>query len=102
MRFVTVARLEEVPPGKSKPIRIDGQAIALFNVNGTYHAIDDCCPHKGAPLWNGPVAGTEVVCPYHFARFDLVTGAALTPPTKHGVRVYRVQVVGDEVQVEMA
>lgn len=101
MPFVTVARTSEVPPGRGKAVTVQGWRVALFNVNGTLYAIDDTCPHKGAPLSEGPVAGTDVICPWHAARFDLVTGAFLSPPARKGVRTFRVQVVGEEIQVEM-
>ena len=45
--------------------------------------------------------GAELTCPWHAARFDLVTGTALCPPARGGVRVYKVQVVGDEIQIDM-
>ncbi len=101
MPFVTLATLAEVPPGKSKQVKIEGHVLAVFNVGGTCYVLDDYCPHKGAPLSQGPVAGTDVLCPWHLARFDLVTGRHLTPPAKRGVRSYPVQVVGEEIQVEL-
>ncbi len=101
MAFTKVATLEEVPPGKAKQVHVAGRVLALFNVNGTILAIDDACPHRGAPLSEGPVAGTEVVCPWHMARFDLCTGAHLSPPAKSGVATYRVQVIENEIQVDV-
>ncbi len=101
MPFHTVASLADLPPGKARAVTVQGWRIGLFNVNGTIHAIDDLCPHKGAPLSEGPVAGTDVVCPWHAARFDLCTGAFLSPPARRGVRTFAVQVVGDEIQVDV-
>jgi nitrite reductase/ring-hydroxylating ferredoxin subunit len=101
MAFVTVATLPEVPPGRGKQVTVQGWTLALFNVNGTIYAIDDTCPHKGAPLSQGPVAGTDVICPWHAARFDLCTGAFLSPPARRGVQTFKVQVSGDEIQVEV-
>jgi nitrite reductase/ring-hydroxylating ferredoxin subunit len=102
MAFVKVATVQEVPPGKSKQATVAGKALALFNVNGSFHAIDDTCPHRGAPLWEGDLEGSEVVCPWHGARFNVATGAHLCPPARSDVVSYKVQVVGDEVQVEVA
>ncbi|HSD46959.1 MAG TPA: Rieske 2Fe-2S domain-containing protein, partial [Pyrinomonadaceae bacterium] len=31
----------------------DGDELAVYNVNGEYYAIDNFCPHKGAPLSEG-------------------------------------------------
>ena len=102
MPFVKIASVAEVPAGKSKQVALGKRLIALFNVDGVIYAVDDACPHKGAPLSQGEVHGTEVICPYHDAAFDLTTGAHLCPPAKAGVRTHKVQVVGDEIQIEVA
>jgi nitrite reductase/ring-hydroxylating ferredoxin subunit len=101
MPFTKVATTQEVPAGTAKQVTVNGRAVALFNLNGTYYAIDDTCPHRGAPLWEGEVEGNELTCPWHGARFDVTTGSHLCPPARSGVAAYKVQVVGDEVQVEV-
>ena len=101
MAFVKAATVQEVPAGKSKQVKVGGKTIALFNVDGTFHALDDACPHRGASLWEGSVAGGEVTCPWHGARFSLATGAHQCPPAARGVTCYKVQVVGDEVQIDV-
>jgi nitrite reductase/ring-hydroxylating ferredoxin subunit len=101
MAFTTVASTAEVPPGTAKQVQVGGKSIALFNVGGTYRAIDDVCTHRGASLAEGECDGTEVICPWHGARFDLATGAVLSPPASRGVTAYPVQVVGDQVQIDV-
>src|SRR5438309_11683443 len=101
MAFTRVATINELPSGTSKQVILGGRKLALFNVDGTLHAIDDTCPHRGAPLSEGPLTGTEVTCPWHGARFDVTSGAHLCPPARNGVTRYAVRVVGDEVQVDV-
>ena len=101
MAFTTVAAVAEIPPGTGKQLTVHGRTIALFNVNGTYFAIDDTCTHRGASLAEGECEGAEVICPWHGARFDLLTGSALSSPARTGVQVYPVQGVGKEVRVEV-
>jgi len=101
MPFTKAATVQEIPAGKGKQVTLSGKVIALFNTNGGFYAIDDTCPHRGAPLSEGEVQGTEVICPWHNACFDLTTGAHLTPPAPHGVACYKMQVVGDEVQIDV-
>ena len=101
MAFTKAASVQEVPEGTAKQVQVGGRTLALFHVGGAYHAIDDTCPHRGASLAEGDVAGNEVTCPWHGARFDLTTGAHLCPPARNGVTAYKVQVVGDEVQIEV-
>jgi len=100
-RFMTVATIDELPPGKAKQVRVEGKTLALFNLAGTYHAIDDTCPHRGGPLSEGDINGEEVSCPWHGAAFTITTGAVLTPPAPTGVARYTVRVEGRNVEVEI-
>ena len=101
MAFVKVATVQELGPGQCKPFEAGGKPAALFNVGGTFYAIEDVCPHRGAPLHEGVCEGGVVHCPWHGAQFDLTTGAHLSPPAQRGVRAFAVQVVGDEVRVDV-
>ena len=38
----------------------DDQVIALFNVDGTLHAMDGVCPHAGGPLGEGTLRGATI------------------------------------------
>ena len=100
--FVTVARVGEIPAGGVKIVRVEDQSVALYNVGGTYYAIDDVCTHDGGPLAEGPVEDGVVECPRHGARFDVRTGAVLAPPATVPVPTYTVKVEGDEIQIGWA
>jgi nitrite reductase/ring-hydroxylating ferredoxin subunit len=100
MPFVKVATLQDIPPGQAKKIRVGDKDIALFNTDGGIRAIEDSCPHRGGPLSEGELIGQEVVCPWHGARFNVNTGAHLCPPANRGVCAYKVEVVGNDVQIE--
>ncbi|MFI5225026.1 MAG: Rieske (2Fe-2S) protein, partial [Nitrospirales bacterium] len=45
--FVTVASVEEIPPGTGRTVEVNGVWIALFNVDGSFYAVDNTCPHAG-------------------------------------------------------
>jgi nitrite reductase/ring-hydroxylating ferredoxin subunit len=100
-KLVKIAQTKEVAPGQAAAFDVEGQRIALFNVDGTFYAIDDMCPHAGGPLSEGCVAGDRVTCPWHGADFNLKTGAVCTPPAAEGVRAYKVVVEGDDIKVEI-
>jgi len=99
--FRKAARIEDVPAGQRKMVKVGGKRIALFNIDGNYYAIDDTCTHKGGPLSEGQVAGTTVTCPWHHSSFDLRSGDAMTPPAEVGVSTYNVRVVDDDIEIEI-
>lgn len=77
--IVTVGRVEDVPPGRGATVELlNGTELALYNVGGEFFAIENFCPHKGAPLADGRVCGHAVECDWHGWRFDLRTGECLT------------------------
>ena len=72
--FIKVATRGELPSGGKKLAEVDGRAIAVFNVDDAFYAIDDVCTHDGGPLAEGELIGCEIECPRHGARFDVRTG----------------------------
>ena len=101
MALHKVATTGDFPPGSARAIEVAGRSVALFNVEGTIHAIDNDCTHDGGPLSEGVVSDGCVVCPWHGAEFDLGTGKALTPPAVEDVRSYSVVVSGEDIAIEI-
>lgn len=97
--WVTVAEEKDLPPGTFKCVDIDDVLVAVFNLDGEYHAIENVCTHEYAELTDGDLEGDEIVCPLHGARFDIRTGEALTPPAYEPVAKLPVRVDGGVVQV---
>ncbi|MCU1334927.1 MAG: Dioxygenase, ferredoxin subunit [Bryobacterales bacterium] len=99
--FVKVAKTGEISPGEGKAVDVGTRRIALFNIDGTFYAIDDTCTHRGGPLSDGMVVGTEVTCPWHGAVFDVNTGSVLGAPAQRDVARYAVRVEGEDIEVEL-
>ena len=101
-RYVSVAKVGEIPDGGVKVVRLGDQDIAIYHIDGGYHAIDDICPHDGGELASGVLEGTVVECPRHGSRFDVRTGAVLTLPAVSPVTSYDVRLKDGEIQVAWA
>lgn len=99
--FVKVAKTSDIAPGQAKAVDIGARRIAIFNIEGTYHAIDDACTHRGGPLSEGIVVGTKVTCPWHGAAFDVTTGSVLGLPAPRSVVSYALRIDGDDIEVEL-
>ena len=102
--YTPVATLADLPPGSSRRVYAGSDAVALFNVNGTVHAIANRCSHARASLSEGTidVARCAVTCPWHEGVFSLETGQVLGGPPALPVAVYRVKVEGDAILIAPA
>ena len=73
--FVKVASMDEIAPGQARLVNIKGKEIALFNIEGTFFALENACTHEEGPLAEGEIEGHEVTCPWHSLAYrDYLTG----------------------------
>jgi nitrite reductase/ring-hydroxylating ferredoxin subunit len=100
-RPIKVAAVNELSPGQGKLVQVDGNNIALFNVNGTYHAMGAVCPHEDGPLHEGEVDGDTIIYPWHGYDFNVKTGEC---PLDSELRVltYVVKTERNDVFIEVA
>jgi nitrite reductase (NADH) small subunit len=98
--LVKVAKISDIAPGKSKVVDIDGRPIAVYNTNGTFHATDNYCPHKGGPLNEGTLIGNMVLCPWHRWAFDVTDGKCITNPIAK-VSCFEVIVEGEDLLIRI-
>ena len=97
--FVKACAVSEIAPGTGKTVTVDGMELALFNVGGTFYALDNQCPHRGGPLGEGEIEGCVVTCPWHAWQYDLATGESITDDLK--VAHYDTKVEGGDVLVAL-
>lgn len=72
--WVRVASADEIPVGTGKELAASNRVIALYNVDGQFHALDGVCPHAGGPLGQGTLDGNVVTCPWHGWQFNVTSG----------------------------
>jgi nitrite reductase/ring-hydroxylating ferredoxin subunit len=81
------------PDGQSCVFEVDGRRIAVFNVGGEFHAIDDTCTHRPASLSeDGELDDGVLVCGWHGSMFDLATGKNVGPPACDSLRTYDLEI----------
>ena len=98
--FVKVAKTSEIPAGQGKCVEVEGRRIAIFNVDGSYYAIDDVCQHQGGPLGEGELSGKIVTCPWHGWEYD-VTNGINTFDTDLKQEQFEVKVDGNDILVAL-
>lgn len=115
MQYVTVARVEEIPPGQTRMVKIGQCLILLVNEAGTFYALQGLCGHQNLPLEGGKVWQGVLDCPWHHFQYDIHTGENLYPRRVYpldalprlrqqvrSLRTYPVQVVDQNVQVRVS
>ncbi len=98
MAFVTVARVEDVPPGTVAHVRAGEEEIAVANVDDEFFATQGHCLHLKGPLGDGKLDGTVLTCPWHGWQYDIRTGLN---EFDHAIelRTYEVRVEDGEIKV---
>ena len=79
---------------------VNGKSLAVFNVDGTFHVIDNTCVHRGGPLGEGDLDGEVVTCPWHNWEYNVKTGVSVNNPSAC-VASYPVTIEGNEVKVDL-
>jgi nitrite reductase/ring-hydroxylating ferredoxin subunit len=99
--WIEVAHKSDCPPQSSLELVVEDRVIALYNINGTFYALDGVCPHQGGPLGKGRLDGCVVTCPWHGRQFDIRTGA---DQLNSNIRqpVFDVRVEGERVLLRIA
>ena len=97
--FVRVAGASEVRPGEMLAV-LDNRAV-IANVEGTFLAFANVCPHAGAYLAGGFLDGYVVECPWHAGRWDVRTGEALTMIATADIERYEVRVQGPDIEIRL-
>ena len=72
--WTRLSPVSDCPPGTALELIAGDRVVALFNVEGTFYALDGVCPHQGGPLGQGVLSGCIVTCPWHGWQFDVRSG----------------------------
>lgn len=98
-REIAVGKLSDLEDGEMKEVEADRRQILLARINGKVHATGAHCTHYGAPLAEGYLSGERIVCPWHHACFNAVTGDLIEPPAFDSLPRFDVEIKGEEIFV---
>ena len=98
--FEVVCRTPDIAVGESKCFEINGKWIGVYHLPDGFYAIDDPCPHAGASLALGRLAGDVIHCRIHDWGFGIKDGLCRERNLpQHKVQTYQVRVRDDEVSI---
>jgi 3-phenylpropionate/trans-cinnamate dioxygenase ferredoxin subunit len=99
--FKKLTKNELVVEGKILVIKTRYCNVALTRLNGEVLAFEDACTHDGEEISCGNLEGEVITCPRHFAKFNIKTGVVLARPATEPLPVYKVRLVGDDLEVDL-
>lgn len=99
MPDVELGLVADIPPGTMRQFQAGDDKVLVCNLNGTFHAVNGECPHRGAMLGQGQLHGALVVCPWHNWAFDVRTGEGISNPLAKLCR-FEVVVAGDKLVIK--
>ena len=106
-KFIRVCKITEIPDNKRgrKFILEDDTEIAVFKVDGHFHAVINTCPHNQTHmLYDGKIdENLYLECPVHGWRFNLETGMTHRDckELSSKLEVYKTKVENGELYVEV-
>ena len=99
-KLAKIAETGDLDPGQCRVVEVEGKTLAVFNVDGSFYALDNTCLDRGGPLGEGDLDGKIVTCPWHGWQYDVSTGANANYPAVK-VTCFPVKVEGPSVFVEV-
>lgn len=100
MAFVRAGSITDVPPGTICELQVKGKGVAVANIGGMLHCIDNLCLHHGAPLSDGVLEGSVVTCAWHGWQYDVTTGKVVQNPAV-ATECYPVELRGGDIFVDV-
>ena len=98
--FVRVIAASDLAPGQCTEAMVGDTSVALYNVDGTFYATSNLCLHRGGPLGQGMLQGSEVMCPWHAWSWNVTSGENAANGTLK-IPTYEVKVENGQVFVKV-
>ena len=95
--LVDLCAVSDVSPDLPVKAEIDGEDVAVFQVDDTFYVTQDLCTHGPGSLAEGYVEGREIECPFHHGKFDIITGEPTAAPCNIALKIWDAVVKGDRI-----
>jgi nitrite reductase/ring-hydroxylating ferredoxin subunit len=89
--FVRIARVEEIPRGRTAFFQIGNKPLLVARVDEDIFALHGVCPHRGNPLEGATLLDHLIDCPWHHFQYDVRTGENYFPKNVYPADLPRLQ-----------
>lgn len=99
--WIKIATPSDIAPGTGREFTVGDRIVAVFHIDGEFHAVDGICAHAGGPVAEGPLNGCIVTCPWHGWQYDVTTGA-MCLNDQIRLQSFPLRVDGDSLLVDLS
>ncbi|MFT7643250.1 MAG: nitrite reductase (NADH) small subunit [Pirellulaceae bacterium] len=100
--FRNICKVTDIPEGEAKMFVVGEKPIGVYHVAGKFYALGNECPHAGASLAHGIIAGATVSCRIHHWKFSICDGKYLDEQKDDcDLPTFEVRIDGEDVLVKM-
>ena len=106
MKYTIIGKTTELQNNEKKMFTYNNQDILLVNIDGSFYAVNNKCPHMGGSLFEGNLEGYTIVCPRHGSGFDVRTGELIEPGKMlyikvkpKGLQTYNLKIEGTDILI---
>ena len=90
---------DDLHVGQVRCVTAEGTAVMLARSADGLHALSDRCSHRGGPLHEGKLDGTEITCPWHDSVFDIRDGSLIHGPAAFPQPAWETRVRAGQIEV---
>ena len=99
--YKKLAKQSEIKEGLIKVVETKYIRIGITKIADQIIAFEDVCTHDGESISSGVLESGCIVCPRHFAKFELTSGKAMCMPATEDLTTYPTRIIGDDIEVEI-
>ena len=88
--------------GEMQNVKVDDEnEVLLCKIDNNYYAVNAHCPHYSAPLAEGVLSGSTIICPWHQSCFNAMRGDLIEPPSLNSLNSFETRIEGDDVIIKV-
>lgn len=97
--FIPIASIDELQEHTTICKKVGNLPLMIIKDKDQYFSLHNTCSHAGGSLCEGNYENGIIQCPLHGARFDVKTGAVISPPAVRPQAIYPIKIQGETLMV---
>lgn len=92
---------DEIPATGVAQRMLGDVELVVLRDGGQVRVLSNTCPHLSAPMHEGDLQGSDLICPWHGSVFDVTDGSVVEGPATAPLPCFEVRQVAGDVMVRL-